>query len=134
MSFSMYTGSAARQNCEAGLVSSGVSVSAHVLWIVGAAANAQPEQTAANISTLREPLIQVFLHKGIVLQMWICLAHTLNFPSLTGRETFPRIEAPAAFEEPLPAQNFVDSGNTSMKVVSWVENRRIGVGQLFRQS
>ena len=41
-----------------------------------------------------------------------------------------RIEAPAAGEQALAAQHFVDAGNAAGEIVRGIEQRGVGVGEL----
>jgi len=73
----------------------------------------------------------MFPHKIVVLQMRIGGADAIDFVGLAGRKIFVGIEAPAAFEQTLAAQNFVDAGDAAMKMMRWIEERGVGIGDLL---
>src|SRR5689334_9665272 len=65
-----------------------------------------------------EPGIEMFLDEGVVGEMRVEMADAIDFFELAGREIFVRVEAPATFEQALPAQNFVDAGNAAGELMA----------------
>jgi hypothetical protein len=45
-----------------------------------------------------------------------------------------RIEAPTAFEQTLPAENFVNAGNAAAISIRKIKDRRVRIGELLPQS
>src|ERR1700679_1481475 len=63
--------------------------------------------------------------------MRIRLAHAVDFFYLARREFLMRIKTPPSFEQTLAPQNLVNAGNTSVKLVYGIENRRVRGGNLL---
>src|SRR6266487_5910129 len=74
-----------------------------------------------------EPFIPVPGDKFVLAQVRIGTMHAVDFLALTGAERLIRIQTPDAFEQALPAQHFVDAGNTAGVVVGRVEKSGVGV-------
>jgi len=61
------------------------------------------------------------VNEFVILQVRIKSAHAIYLFRLTGRQVFARIETPAPFKQALSPQDFVNSRNTSTKVVRRIE-------------
>src|SRR5438046_8893082 len=70
---------------------------------------------------------------GVVMQMRIGAADSIDFGVLARRETLICIEAPCAFEQALSAQDLVNSRNAAGEIVRRIKNRSVAVGYLRRQ-
>src|SRR6185503_13514995 len=78
-------------------------------------------------SLFTQPFLPMFAHQLLVVQMWIRTIHTIDFFALAGAERLVRVQTPDAFEQALPAQHFMDAGNTAGVVVGRVEKCGVGV-------
>src|SRR5215813_14534473 len=76
---------------------------------------------------LTQPPIEIFAHELIVVQMWIAGADAINLFHLPRREVLARVETPAARHQPLPPQNFVQSGDAPGELIPGVEERGVRV-------
>src|ERR1035438_1225776 len=76
-----------------------------------------------------QPIVDVRAHEFVVGQLRIERAHAVDLLGLAGRKLLLRIEAPAAGQQTLAAQNLVDAGNASAELVRGVEQRGVGIGQ-----
>jgi hypothetical protein len=83
---------------------------------------------------LVKPFIKVFLYKMIILQKGIGSANPIDLLGLSRRKVFVRIETPATFKQSLPAENFVNPGNTAAKMMGGIKDGRIRVGNLMTQA
>ena len=79
---------------------------------------------------LAEPSLQISAHKSVVVEMRIGRVDAVDFLLLSRSERFSRVEAPDAFQQPLPVKNLMAPGDDAMKVVGHIEDRRIAVGHL----
>src|SRR5207249_11378606 len=79
---------------------------------------------------LSQPLIQMLTNERIVRQMRIPGPHAIDVLHLSHAQILVRIEAPAAGEQPLTAQDLVNAGNAAGKLVLRIEQCGVGVGQL----
>src|SRR6266851_9511462 len=60
-------------------------------------------------------------------------ANAINFLALARRKILLWIETPPAFKKSLPAQNLVNSGNATAKIVGGIKERCVRICQLLRQ-
>ena len=74
--------------------------------------------------------MQMLLHELVVCQVRVAGEHAVDLLHLSRAQILVRIEAPAAREQPLPAQHFVNAGDASGEPMGGIEQRGIGVGQL----
>src|SRR5262249_56466789 len=77
-----------------------------------------------------EPALQVRAHEGIVVEVRVGRADAIDLLALPGSQRLARVEAPDAFEQSLPAQDFVAARDHAMKAVGRVEDRGVAVGHL----
>ena len=68
------------------------------------------------------------LDEGVVAKVAVRQVHAIDFCGLTLAQPLGGIQAPDAFEEPLPAQHLVTARNAPVEVVSDIEESRIAVG------
>jgi hypothetical protein len=61
--------------------------------------------------------------------MRILRQHAIDLAHLPRAQILMRIEAPAAGEQPLASQDFVNPGDAARELVSRIEERRVDVGQ-----
>ena len=77
-----------------------------------------------------QPALQIRAHEGVIVEVRIGGADAVDLLLLSGAERLARIEAPDAFEQPLPAQDLVAAGDHAVEIVGGVEDRRVAVGGL----
>src|SRR5689334_14676269 len=92
---------------------------------VSFAVPADRRSRSARRNVLAKPLIKMLLHEVVVRQMRIGSVDTINFLGLSRRKIFIRVKAPAALKQPLASQNFMNTRNTAVKIVRWIEERGI---------
>lgn len=68
----------------------------------------------------------------IVAEVRIVSADAVNLFHLSGRQSFVRIETPAAREQPLSPQNLVQTRDAAREIVPRIEERRIRVSHFSR--
>src|SRR6202161_577383 len=128
----MKTGRAALQKGKAGSTCSGTSCFAKALSNTACpAASAETQPSSRTTRGLAKPFIQMLLYEDIMLQMRIRVAHAVDFFYLARGEFLMRIKTPASFEQTLAPQEFVNAGNTSVKLVCGIEDRRVRVRNLL---
>jgi hypothetical protein len=66
-------------------------------------------------------LINPLADKFIIIQVGIGGIHAIYFLQLSRAESFLRIQAPDSLQQSLPAQNFMQSCDTSKEIVGHVE-------------
>ena len=81
-------------------------------------------------SILGQPTIQVLGNELIVIQKRIGRVDPFDLLQLSLGKYFGWLQAPAASQQPLPAQYFVDAGNAAVKLVPGIKNRGVCVRNL----
>ena len=56
------------------------------------------------------------------------MADPVNFFPLAGAECFVGIQAPNAFEQTLPSQNFMQTRDAASELIRCVKERRVAIG------
>jgi hypothetical protein len=64
-------------------------------------------------------------------EVWITPVYSIDGLILAGRQIFVWIKAPASYEQALPAQNFVNSGNAAAKLMLGIEDGGIHICDLL---
>src|ERR1039458_8190400 len=64
---------------------------------------------------LPQPLMQMLFDKRIVVQMRVRLADPVDLFHLAGGQILARVQTPAALQQPLAPQDFVDARATAVK-------------------
>ncbi len=77
-----------------------------------------------------KPFIAMTRHELVISQMRISAAHAIDFFALSGAESFGGIEAPDAFEQPLPPQDVVNPGDAARVLVCRIEKGGVCVRDL----
>src|ERR1700722_4064615 len=134
VSFSMYTGEDARQNCEVGSRFKSTSCLACTLAITELSAAAASLAVNSKIKTvLAKPFIKMLLYECVVLQMRIRPRHAIHLFALAGRKFLLGVETPTPFEQSLAAQDFMDAGDASAKIVTGIEDGGVRVRDLLSE-
>ena len=66
--------------------------------------------------------------------MRISAADAVDLFVLPRREILCPIKAPTALQQSLPVQYFMEPRDAALKIVNWIEQSRIGIRYLVRQS
>src|SRR4051812_19767202 len=124
----MTTGRAPRQKAKAGSTFKGMSFAACTATAtLLSAADAMLQAANTTARNLAKPFIKMLPYKIIILQVRIEPANAINLFHLTGGKFFFGIETPAAFQQPLSAQDLVNPGNASVEVMRRIEERGVRI-------
>ena len=77
-----------------------------------------------------EPLIAMSGDEVVVVEMRVGAMDAINFSKLARAERFVFIEAPQAFEQALPSQDFVQTSDAAAEAVRGIKEGGVAVGDL----
>src|SRR5439155_21050322 len=77
-----------------------------------------------------EPVLAMLRDERIVGQMGIVVDYARQLAGLPFAQPLPRIEAPDALQQPLPAQDLVATGDAAVEVVRDIEQRAVAIRDL----
>src|SRR5690349_16250360 len=81
-----------------------------------------------------EPFLVVFGDESVICKVGIRSADAIDFRRLSGTERFVWIETPDTVQQSLPAQHFMNAGDTTLVVVGRIEHCGVGIRKLDGRS
>ena len=78
-------------------------------------------------SALSKPVLKVSGNEGVI--GWLGCCDSIEFELLTGRQRLFWIKAQVRWQQPLPTEHFVDTGDATRKTVGSIEDGGVGIGQ-----
>src|SRR5262249_32284299 len=90
----------------------------------------RPSKTRVRNANSFHPSCEVMRNKRVIIQVRVRTINAIDLRALAWTQFFGRIQAPGAGQQPLPAQHFVNSGDTTGEAVGGIEERGVGVSNL----
>ena len=77
-----------------------------------------------------QPAGQVLADKVVIVEFWVVAVNSIQFLALSGRQSLVRVKAPTSLHQTLPAQNFVQAGDTARELILRVKKDSICIRYL----